>query len=204
MILGRSWGGPGRSWGGLGVVFEPSWAVLGHVGVVLEPSWAIMGDLGAVLEPSWSIPGRSWGGLGAVLGGLGRSWGRLGRSWAILARSWNRLGPSWAVLGWSWSGLGPSWAILGGFGTNLDRFGVDLVYLFWRSRSDAKKCATRVPNVFSKTQFLETRPSEGLRSSLPLSALPVLARKGLSWRPFSHQWSSWAVLGRSWSGPGPS
>ena len=51
-------------------------------------------------------------------------------------------------------------------------------YLFWRSRSDAKKCATRVPNVFSKTQFLERRPSEGLRSSLPLSALPVLARKG--------------------------
>ena len=69
-------------------------------------------------------------------------------------------------------------------------------------------------------EFLERRPSEDLRSSLPLSALPVLARKGFSWtllEPFSPEemrsnrswpllwWSclllgrSWVVLGRSWA-----
>ena len=56
---------------------------------------------------------------------------------------------------------------------------------FWSSRFDAKKRATSVPNVFSKTQFLERRPSEDLRSSLPLSALPVLARKGFVFPYFS-------------------
>ena len=39
----------------------------------------------------------------------------------------------------------------------------------------------KCPKRSSKTrtpEFLERRPSEDLRSSLPLSALPVLARKG--------------------------
>ena len=32
--------------------------------------------------------------------------------------------------------------------------------------------------LFPRCKFLKRRPLEGLRSSLPLSALPVLARKG--------------------------
>ena len=52
----------------------------------------------------------------------------------------------------------------------------------------------KCPKLFLRHEFLERRPSEDLRSSLPLSALPVLARKGFFFALFR----SWAVLGRSW------
>ena len=68
---------------------------------------------------------------------------------------------------------------------------------------------SNVPQVFQtfflRREFLARRPSEDLRSSLPLSALPVLARKGFFWGVLAAFFRSWAVLGRlgrSWSALG--
>ena len=85
----------------------------------------------------------------------------------------------------------------------------------------------KCPKLFLRHACLERRPSEDLRSSLPLSALPVLARKvflavffcsravlGRSWGALGflgRSWGglgslldrSWAVLGRSWASLGP-
>ena len=60
----------------------------------------------------------------------------------------------------------------------------------------------KCPKRFSKTripEFLERRPSEDLRSSLPLSALPVLARKGSLRKPTRQQplWLADLLSGRS-------
>ena len=63
----------------------------------------------------------------------------------------------------------------------------------------------QVSQTFFPREKIERRPWEGLRSSLPLSALPVLAQTGLSWRRFSLLGGLVAVLGgleafllRSW------
>ena len=56
-----------------------------------------------------------------------------------------------------------------------------------------------VPQVFQtffpRHKFLERRPSEDLRSSLALIALPVLARKGLCWGRFQRENKGKSLLG---------
>ena len=90
-------------------------------------------------------------------------------------------------LGSIWMGLTLIW-----------EFWVDFIYflhLFWGSRFDAKKCATSAPNVFLRHICFERRPLEGLRRSLPLSALPVLAGVGLSWtRAHMHMDRIWSTF----------
>ena len=103
--------------------------------------------------------------LGGVLGHLGAVLGRLG---AVLAA----LGP---LLGCSWLLLGDLGAFGGDFGSFGGRFGVDLevdlgefgldlngfFYVYWNCLGGrAKKCATSVPNVFSKTKILKGDPEK--------------------------------------------
>ena len=58
----------------------------------------------------------------------------------------------------------------------------------------------KFPKCFFQEQNIERSPWEGLRSYLPLSALPVLAQTGLCWRRLFALGPSWgglgAVLGR--------
>ena len=180
---------------------------------------------------------------------MGRSWGVLGRSWPLLGRSWAVLGRSWALLGRSSGVFGPllecSWPLLsdlGASGGDFESFGggflVDLGSIWWIWVDSLYFCSffagsalmrRNVPQV-SQTLFprknIERRPWEGLRSSLPLSALPVLAQTGLgrlgrSWGDLGavlgrlgRSWGGlWSVLGglrsvlnglwRSWGGLGP-
>ena len=110
----------------------------------------------------------------------------------------------WVVWGW----------ILAGFGVDLDGFGIDLggfscVVDIYGGRVLMRRNVPQVSlKLFPKCKLLKRKPFEGLRSSLPLSALPVLARKGFffalgrSWgdlvRTCGGLGPSWMVLGRSW------
>ena len=116
------------------------------------------------------------GHLGVVLGHLG----------AVLAALAPLLGCSWLLLG----DLGASGGDFGSFGgrfevdlgsiwINLGRFESIFYFfdLFWRS---CEEMCYKCPKGFFQEQNIERRPWEGLRSYLPLSALPVLAQTGLS------------------------
>ena len=157
------------------------------LGAVLAALGVVLGHLGAVLGQSWGGLGRSWAALGLLLVALGRSWAALGRSWGGLGAS---LGRSWAALGRSWAILGPSAAILNRLGVALGciwgrfEFGLDLNGFFMFFGIVWEVVRRHVPQVsqtfFLRHEFVERRPSEDLTSSLPLSALPVLAKTGLS------------------------
>ena len=107
----------------------------------------------------------------------------------------------WFVRGSNWVGfgvdLGRIWGRLGWiFSMFCDLFGGRAVI-----RRDVIQASQQF---FPKRKCIQRRCLEGLRSSLHLSALPVLARKGLSWRSFFALGRSWAVLGRPWGGLVPS
>ena len=55
---------------------------------------------------------------------------------------------------------------------------------------------------FPRSRFIKRRRLEGLRSSLHLNALPVLAQTGLCWRSFFALVGVLCGLGRSWGGLG--